>query len=107
MECTSIMQGEELKAKAMAEIQADREREAAGRARARAANEESARVNDALKEYTRLQEKVAAEQEAARIAYLERKEKLAAEHKQRADTIAAEKEARRRAMVCINCCRRL
>ena len=89
--------------KAALEMQADQERAAEARAPAQAANDESARANEALKEYKRQQEKVAAEQEAARIAYLERKEKLAEQHKDRAAAIAAEKEARRKAMVCIVC----
>lgn len=81
-------------------MKADQDRAADARARAQAVKEESAQANEALKEYKRQQEKVAAEQEVARIAYLERKDRLAVEHKERAAAIAAEKEARRKAMVC-------
>jgi hypothetical protein len=93
MDCLMALQGEEIKAKALAEMQADRERTEAARARAKAANKATTRAHEAMLEYKRLQEKVAAEQEAARLAYLENKDQL------------AEKEARRKAMVHFSCYR--
>jgi hypothetical protein len=99
------LQGEEIKAKALAEMQADRERTEAARARAKAANQATTRAHEAMMEYKRLQEKVAAEQEAARLAYLENKDQLAEQRRQRENAIAAEKEARRKAMVHFSCYR--